>query len=349
MPQAILLQDVEKVGQRGTVVDVSKGYLRNYLIPRKLAQPATKSSVAAAERHQKTLDRAAAEATQRAEDNAELLNKTVLTIAHQAGDDGRLFGSVTVAGHRRRDQGGPRPRDRQAQGAPRGADPHGRHPHGHRRGRRRRARQRQDHGGRAVAASRSRAPAAPPSPSPPREGTPAVGRRAERGARHRRRSRSPTACAAARRGDSVVRALRRRRTFDHPLRPHPDRFGAAMVERPALVCTERRLAPLRVLRDARHQALVDRCDRGADPRGTGRRRAAPRLRRATARTGVKDPVIRRRDGGWEAWLCCHPLDEPGREDRMPPRTPPAGTAWTGDGTERCWPEGRAPGTPAARG
>ena len=95
MPQAILLQDVENVGERGTVVEVSKGYLRNYLIPRKLAQPATKSSVAAAERHQQTLDRAAAEATKRAEESAELLNKTVLTIAHQAGEDGRLFGSVT--------------------------------------------------------------------------------------------------------------------------------------------------------------------------------------------------------------------------------------------------------------
>ena len=95
MPQAILLQDVENVGQRGTVVDVSKGYLRNYLIPRKLAQPATKSSIAAAERRQQTLDRAAAVATQQAEESAELLNKTVLTIAHQAGDDGRLFGSVT--------------------------------------------------------------------------------------------------------------------------------------------------------------------------------------------------------------------------------------------------------------
>jgi large subunit ribosomal protein L9 len=95
MPQAILLQDVENVGERGTVVDVSKGYLRNYLIPRKLAQPATKSSVAAAERRQQTLDRAAAVATQQAEESAELLNKTVLTIAHQAGDDGRLFGSVT--------------------------------------------------------------------------------------------------------------------------------------------------------------------------------------------------------------------------------------------------------------
>ena len=41
MPEAILLQDVETLGEQGTVVDVSKGYLRNFLIPRKLAQPAT--------------------------------------------------------------------------------------------------------------------------------------------------------------------------------------------------------------------------------------------------------------------------------------------------------------------
>ena len=95
MPRAILLADHENLGAKGSVVDVSKGYLRNYLIPRKLAQPATKSSIAAAERRQVTLDRAAAEATQRAEESAELLNKTVLTIAHQAGDDGRLFGAVT--------------------------------------------------------------------------------------------------------------------------------------------------------------------------------------------------------------------------------------------------------------
>ena len=41
MPQAILLQDVANVGERGAVVDVSKGYQRNFLIPRKLAEPAT--------------------------------------------------------------------------------------------------------------------------------------------------------------------------------------------------------------------------------------------------------------------------------------------------------------------
>ncbi len=95
MPQAILLQDVETLGERGSVVDVSKGYLRNFLIPRKLAEPATRGSIAAAQRRQETADRAAAEATVRAEESAQLLNRTVLTIANQAGDDGRLFGSVT--------------------------------------------------------------------------------------------------------------------------------------------------------------------------------------------------------------------------------------------------------------
>ena len=95
MPTAILLQDHETLGERGTVVDVSKGYLRNYLIPRKLAEPATKGSIAAAERRQEAASRALEQATTAARDNAELLNKTVLTITHQAGDDGRLFGSVT--------------------------------------------------------------------------------------------------------------------------------------------------------------------------------------------------------------------------------------------------------------
>lgn len=95
MPQAILLQDVENVGERGAVVDVSKGYLRNFLIPRKLAEPATKGAVAAARRRQEAAERAAATATQTARQNAELLNRTVLTISHQAGEDGRLFGSVT--------------------------------------------------------------------------------------------------------------------------------------------------------------------------------------------------------------------------------------------------------------
>ena len=95
MPQAILLKDLENVGERGAVIDVSKGYLRNYLIPRKLAEPATRGAVAAAERRAAVAERAVADAAAKAEEGAALLNKTVLTIPHQAGEDGRLFGSVT--------------------------------------------------------------------------------------------------------------------------------------------------------------------------------------------------------------------------------------------------------------
>jgi len=95
MPQAILLQDVETLGERGAVVDVSPGYLRNYLVPRKLAEPATAGSIQAATRRREAAERAEQEAVERARDNAALLSRTVLTIAQQAGDDGRLFGSVT--------------------------------------------------------------------------------------------------------------------------------------------------------------------------------------------------------------------------------------------------------------
>ena len=51
MPEVILLKDVENIGHKGQVVDVSKGYLRNFLIPRKLAAPATKGLLAEARRN----------------------------------------------------------------------------------------------------------------------------------------------------------------------------------------------------------------------------------------------------------------------------------------------------------
>jgi len=95
MAQAILLQDVEDLGSRGDAVDVSPGYLRNYLVPRKLAQPATKGSLEEAQRRREVAERAEAEAAERAQETAALLSKTVLTIHHRAGEDGKLFGSVT--------------------------------------------------------------------------------------------------------------------------------------------------------------------------------------------------------------------------------------------------------------
>ena len=96
MPEAILLKDVDTLGEQGAVVDVSKGYLRNYLIPRKLAQPATRGAIEVIRQRQQAAERAAREYVEKANDNAALLNKTVLTIAHQAAPDGRLFGSVTA-------------------------------------------------------------------------------------------------------------------------------------------------------------------------------------------------------------------------------------------------------------
>jgi large subunit ribosomal protein L9 len=93
--QAILLKDVDTLGERGTVVDVSPGYLRNYLVPRKLAQPATAAGIAEAQRRQEAAERAAAEQAEKAQETAALLRRTVPTLSHQAGEDGRLFGSVT--------------------------------------------------------------------------------------------------------------------------------------------------------------------------------------------------------------------------------------------------------------
>ena len=96
MPEAILLKDVDGVGERGEVIDVSKGYLRNFLIPRKLAQPATKGAIQAAQRKAQAETRAKEQAVTRSQEHADLLNRTVLTISQQAGEDGRLFGSVTT-------------------------------------------------------------------------------------------------------------------------------------------------------------------------------------------------------------------------------------------------------------
>jgi large subunit ribosomal protein L9 len=94
MAQAILLQDVESLGERGHVVEVAPGYLRNYLIPRKLAQPATAGALEEAKRRMAAAEKAEAARAEREAEAAGLLSKTVLTIHQRAGEDGKLFGSV---------------------------------------------------------------------------------------------------------------------------------------------------------------------------------------------------------------------------------------------------------------
>ena len=96
MPQAILLKDVEGLGEAGSVVDVSPG------LPAQLPR----SEPARAGRHRRVgrrrparaerAETAARETEERAQETAALLGKTVLTISHRAGEDGSLFGSVTA-------------------------------------------------------------------------------------------------------------------------------------------------------------------------------------------------------------------------------------------------------------
>ncbi len=94
MAQAILLEDVESLGQRGEPIDVSPGYLRNYLIPRKLAAPATPGALEQAQQRQAAAEKAEQLRAEREEQAASLLSKTVLTIHQRADDGGKLFGSV---------------------------------------------------------------------------------------------------------------------------------------------------------------------------------------------------------------------------------------------------------------
>ncbi|HEY6032076.1 MAG TPA: 50S ribosomal protein L9, partial [Gaiellaceae bacterium] len=91
----ILLSDVEKVGLRGDVVDVARGYARNFLLPRKLAQVATKGALEDVRRREEDRARHEAKSAEQAEAIATELRKTVLRFEVQSGPTGTLFGSVT--------------------------------------------------------------------------------------------------------------------------------------------------------------------------------------------------------------------------------------------------------------
>jgi large subunit ribosomal protein L9 len=93
--EVILLQDVEKVGKKGVVANVSDGYARNFLLPRKLAEKATPARVAAVRKAVADRDAKERREAEQAEETRDLLGKTVVTIAMAAGTGDRIFGSVT--------------------------------------------------------------------------------------------------------------------------------------------------------------------------------------------------------------------------------------------------------------
>ena len=93
--EVILLSDVEKVGLRGEVVNVARGYARNFLLPRKLAETATPGRVAEVRRIEGQRARHEARSHEQAREIADVLSKTVLRFDVKAGPTGSLFGSVT--------------------------------------------------------------------------------------------------------------------------------------------------------------------------------------------------------------------------------------------------------------
>ena len=93
--EVILLKDVEKLGLRGDVVDVARGYARNFLLPRQLAEPASPAKVAELRRRDEQRARHEARTAEQAQSIADTLRKTVLRFEVKAGPTGSLFGSVT--------------------------------------------------------------------------------------------------------------------------------------------------------------------------------------------------------------------------------------------------------------
>jgi large subunit ribosomal protein L9 len=94
--KVILRQDVEKVGLRGEVVEVARGFARNFLLPRRLAEPATPSRVAEIEKVNSHRSRHEAQDFEQAQEISQRLGQTELRFDVKAGDTGVLFGSVTA-------------------------------------------------------------------------------------------------------------------------------------------------------------------------------------------------------------------------------------------------------------
>jgi large subunit ribosomal protein L9 len=93
--EVILLSDVDHVGLRGDVVSVARGYARNYLLPRRLAEEATAARVAELQKREGVRARHEAKNADQAREIVDALAKTVLRFEVKAGPTGSLFGSVT--------------------------------------------------------------------------------------------------------------------------------------------------------------------------------------------------------------------------------------------------------------
>ena len=94
--EVILREDIDNLGTRGEVVKVAPGYARDFLLPRKLAVPATESNKKIVEQERQAHLRKEAKAAGEAAELAKLMNGVTVTIRQKAGENDQLFGSVTA-------------------------------------------------------------------------------------------------------------------------------------------------------------------------------------------------------------------------------------------------------------
>ncbi|HZQ51396.1 MAG TPA: 50S ribosomal protein L9 [Bryobacteraceae bacterium] len=94
--EVILREDLEKVGTRGSVVKVADGYARNFLLPKRLAVPATAANKKIVEQEREAYLRREAKAKSEAEDLGRLMSGVTVTFRHRVGENNQLFGSVTA-------------------------------------------------------------------------------------------------------------------------------------------------------------------------------------------------------------------------------------------------------------
>jgi large subunit ribosomal protein L9 len=93
--KVIFLQDVKGTGKKGEVKEVSEGYARNFLIPRKLAIPATEGNLNSLKEQQRLEAKRKEEEKKRAEELKKKLDAVTLTMKTKTGEGGRVFGSIT--------------------------------------------------------------------------------------------------------------------------------------------------------------------------------------------------------------------------------------------------------------
>lgn len=94
--EVILREDMDKLGTQGQVVKVADGYARNYLLPKRLAVPATSANKKIVEQEREACLRREAKLQAEAQELADLMGDVSVTIEHKAGEQEQLFGSVTT-------------------------------------------------------------------------------------------------------------------------------------------------------------------------------------------------------------------------------------------------------------